>query len=125
MIVKRYVTILICLSFTTLYGIPQNISNKQGDTATMVIPKIALKKEITNPVINLEIYPNPVVDMVYVTGLEGKHTIKIMNALGQVVVSVKGTSSKQELDMSSKPSGMYLIRIELQEKTITRKLIKK
>ena len=125
MIVKRYVFILIYLTFNTLYGFSRVSSAQTGDTATNVVSNIALKKEITLPAPQLEIYPNPVINMVYVTGLEGKHTIKIMNALGQVVVTVKGTSAKQELDLTGKPAGMYLIRIELQEKTITRKLIKK
>jgi hypothetical protein len=108
-----------------LYGLSQGNSNKNGDAATNVVSNIVLKKETTGSAINLEIYPNPVIDVVHVAGLEGKHTITIMNALGQVVVSVKGTSTQQELDLSGKTTGIYLIRIELQEKTITRKLIKK
>ena len=120
---KRFVFILIYLTFTTLCGLSQD-RNNNGDTTTAE-SNIASKKETTNPATNLEIYPNPVIDVVYVNGLEGKHTIKIMNALGQVVVSVKGTSAEQELDLTGKPTGMYLIRIELQGKTITRKLIKK
>ena len=122
---NRFVFILIYLTFTALYGSSQSNNNKTGDTETVVVATITSKKESVLPTTTLEIYPNPVVDLVYVTGLEGKYTIKIMNALGQVVVSVKGTSAKQELDLTGKPPGMYLIRIELQEKTITRKLIKK
>ena len=121
----RLVFIFICLTFNLLCGISQERSSKTGDTATMLQPKIASKSEISGSASQIEIYPNPVVDMVQVTGLEGKYTIKIMNALGQLVVSVKGTSVKQELDLTGKPVGMYLIRIELEEKTITRKIIKK
>jgi len=91
----------ICLSCTTLYG---------GD----------VKSEI-----KCNIYPNPVVDILYITGLEGFYTVKIVDTVGQVVTTIKGTSTELELDMSGKPAGMYLIKIESQGKSITRKLIKK
>lgn len=91
----------------------------------MVASDFASKKEITDPSVNLKIYPNPVVDIVRVTGLEGTYTAKIMDVLGQVVVSEKGSSAELELDLSGKPAGMYLIKIEMQGKTIIRKLIKK
>jgi len=70
-------------------------------------------------------YPNPVKDILYITGLEGFYTIKMVNAVGRVVVSITGTSSEQELDMSGKSAGMYLLKIESQGKSVTRKLIKK
>ena len=115
------------MSCTTLYGLTLNFNKKDSkDNPTTVVTAIASKKEITEPAaINVEIYPNPVEDVVRVTGLEGVHTVKIMNALGQVVVSVKGTSTELELDLNGKPVGIYLIKIEMLGKSITRKLIKK
>ena len=85
----------------------------------------ALEKGDIIPEIKWNIYPNPVVDILRITGLDGCYTIKIVDAVGQIVTSLKGNSSELELDMSAKPSGMYLIRIESQGKSITRKLIKK
>jgi hypothetical protein len=109
-----------------LCGLTLSIGNKDSTGVTAIVSTtIASEKGMTVPEINLEIYPNPVVDIVHVTGLEGVHTVKIINAVGQVVVLVKGTSTELELDMSGKPSGMYLIKIELQGKYVTRKLIKK
>ena len=81
--------------------------------------------EITKPEIKWDIYPNPVVDILHIKGFEGFYTIKMVNAVGQVVVSIKGTSAEVELDMSGKPAGMYLLKIESQGKSITRKLVKK
>jgi len=75
--------------------------------------------------IKCNIYPNPVVDILYITGLEGTYTVKIVDTVGQVVTVVKGTSTELELDMSGKPAGMYLIKIESQGRSMTRKLIKK
>ena len=83
------------------------------------------EKGDVRPEINCNIFPNPVTDILHITGLEGHYTIKMVDAVGQVVASIKGTSAKLEFDMSSKPAGMYLIKIESQGKSITRKLIKK
>ena len=124
--VKRYIIILICLSCTTLYGLTLNINNDAGDTtANVVHTGFSSEKEISNPEIKLSIYPNPVENVVRVTGLEGMYTVKMLDALGQVIASAKGSSTELEFDLSRKPAGMYLIKIESQGKSITRKLIKK
>ena len=81
--------------------------------------------EGVKPEVKWNIFPNPVTDILYITGLEGFYTIKIVDAVGQIVTSEKGISPELELDMSGKPAGMYLIKIESQGKSITRKLIKK
>ena len=83
------------------------------------------EKEDVKPEITWNIYPNPVTGILHITGLEGHYTIKIVDTVGQIVTSIKGTSSELELDMSGKPAGMYLLKIESQGKSITRKLIKK
>ena len=124
--VKRYIIILICLSCTTLYGLTLNINNDAGDTTANVVHiGFSSEKEISNPEIKLSIYPNPVENVVRVTGLEGMYTVKMLDALGQVIASAKGSSAELEFDLSRKPAGMYLIKIESQGKSITRKLIKK
>ena len=81
--------------------------------------------EIAKPEIKWEIYPNPVVDILHIKGLEGFYNIKMMNAVGQVVVSIKGISEEVRIDMNGKPAGMYLLKIESQGKSITRKVVKK
>lgn len=75
--------------------------------------------------VKLTVYPNPVTDVVRINGIEEACVVKVVNVLGQVVASATGTSSELVLDLSSKPSGMYLIRIESQGKTTIRKIIKK
>ena len=82
-------------------------------------------KEDVKSEIKWSFYPNPVEDILYITGLEGFYTIKMVDAVGRVVVSVKGTSSEQEINLNGKPAGMYLLKIESQGKSVIRKLIKK
>jgi len=110
-----------------LYGASLNINIQDvpNDTTSVVGNNRAIGLEITKPEIKWEIYPNPVVDMLHIKGFEGFYTIKIVNAVGQVVVLIKGTSDEVRIDMNGKPAGMYLLKIESQGKSITRKVVKK
>ncbi|MDR2038203.1 MAG: T9SS type A sorting domain-containing protein [Bacteroidales bacterium] len=73
----------------------------------------------------LTVYPNPFVDVVRITGMEGPCTIKIVNILGQTILSETNSLSDMTLDLSNRPSGLYILKIEVKGNTITRKLIKK
>ena len=123
---KRYLIVWICLSCTTLYGLTLSINSKDVKENTVVVNNSkAFEKEDVKPEMNWMIYPNPVVDILHITGLEGFYTIKIVDTVGQLVTFIKGTSIELDLDMNGKPAGMYLIKIESQGRSITRKLIKK
>jgi len=78
-----------------------------------------LKEEI-----QLSVYPNPVTDMVRIAGLEGACTVKIINMMGQVVKLATGNSPELTLHLNDLSSGMYLLRIESQERARTVKIIK-
>jgi len=111
----------------TLYGatLSANYLEVRKHTIAFAYDGGVLDGEDVKTEIKWNIYPNPVVGMLHITGLEGFYTIKIVDTVGQVVTSIKGTSTELELDMSGKPAGMYLIKIESQGRTLTRKLIKK
>ena len=114
------------MSCTTLYGLTLKINSRDVKENTVVVHNSrTFEKEDVKPEVKWNIYPNPVVDILHITGLEGFYTIKIVDAVGQVVKSEKGTSTELDLDMSKNPAGMYMIKIESQGKSITRKLIKK
>jgi hypothetical protein len=102
-----------------------SISDREARDTTTAYGDMSSGKEIAKSELKWSIYPNPVVDIVRITGLEGAYTIKMVDAVGQVVASAKGSSAELEFNLSSKPAGIYLIRIESQGKSITRKLIKK
>ena len=124
---KWYVFIGICFLCSTFCGKSLNINNKdvRENFAMVADDQRIFAKENPKPDVNWSFYPNPVENILYITGLEGHYTIKMVDAVGRVVLSVKGTSTEQELDMSSKPAGMYLLKIESQGKSVIRKLIKK
>jgi hypothetical protein len=70
------------------------------------------------PASQLVVQPNPVQDVVTISGLEGSSelvvVVVVVNALGQVVMtkSLEQTRTSQNamLDVSSLPNGMYLLR---------------
>jgi hypothetical protein len=110
-----------------LYGLTFSIGDKDAKdaTATVAYGDMSSEKVIAKPELKCTIYPNPVMDVVRITGFEGAYTVKMVDAVGQVVASAKGSSDELELDLGGKPAGMYLIKIESQGKSITRKIIKK
>ncbi|GAB5400219.1 MAG: hypothetical protein Aureis2KO_18040 [Aureisphaera sp.] len=71
---------------------------------------------------NLHVFPNPVNDILYVEALDGIEVkaMRLCNELGQVVMSSKVT----QLDLSGLPTGFYLLSIETDKGTITKKLSK-
>ena len=110
-----------------MYGVAQktNYRDERVNVDVVAVNGRTFDKEDIKTEIKWNVFPNPVVDILYITGLEGYYTIKIVDTVGQVVASVNGTSTGVELDMSGKSAGMYLIKIESQGKSVTRKLIKK
>ena len=109
-----------------LYGVTLNNNRNVNVNTAIASGNYSISEnEIAKPEIQWNIYPNPVEDVLHITGLEGFYTIKMIDSVGQLVFSIKGSSAEEKLDMSRKTAGMYLIRIESQGKSITRKLIKK
>jgi subtilisin family serine protease len=71
--------------------------------------------------INLSIYPNPVVDKLFVQGLSIPAKISVYNLLGKLVFS-KTTSS--EINLNNLQSGIYIVKIVDNQKEIVRRFIK-
>jgi len=76
--------------------------------------------EYINP-INLSIYPNPVVDKLFIQGLSIPAKISVYNLLGKLVFS-KTTSS--EINLNNLQSGIYIVKIVDNQKEIVRRFIK-
>ena len=56
---------------------------------------------------NVSVYPNPVMDLVRIEGIEAD-TVQIYNALGQLVKTLQGVN---EVCVKEMPKGVYLMRI--------------
>lgn len=63
---------------------------------------------------SVQIYPNPATDQIHINTslpLDDTYTIKIYNAIGQIVYHAPAVTSKN-INIASYPSGIYLIYIE-------------
>jgi hypothetical protein len=66
---------------------------------------------------NITLFPNPATETLHIAGLNGKNTIVVINALGQMVKTVETENSTEVLNVETIPNGMYQLRI-LQNETI-------
>ena len=71
--------------------------------------------------LDISIYPNPVIDKLFVQGLSNPTKISVYNILGKLVFS-KTTSS--EINVDNLQSGIYILKIVDNQKEIVRRFIK-
>ncbi len=74
---------------------------------------------------NIQIYPNPAINKVYIDCAEIKVLkMQVFNIIGDCVFQSVLTSGTNEVDISSLTTGIYVIRLTGADWTIQRKLIK-
>lgn len=74
---------------------------------------------------DITLYPNPAKNNVTVKGIPTGSTLRLMGHNGQVLQTIKSTSSAQSLNISNLPAGAYIIEvIENNKITETLKMIK-
>ena len=73
---------------------------------------------------NVKVYPNPVKDMLEIRSIESVDKISVYDVVGKLVLSNTPTVVSQNMDMSSLPSGIYLIQITIGDASKTVKVIK-
>lgn len=72
---------------------------------------------------DIKIYPNPVVNMVYIANVE-KSSVEIRNILGQIIYRKDNCHTNAIIDLSKEPSGHYFVKIIRDGITLTRKITK-
>ena len=60
---------------------------------------------------DLNVYPNPVKDILTISGLEGGEIISIFDLSGRLVINTKATNEIEEISVNNLPSGNYFLRI--------------
>ncbi len=79
-------------------------------------------KEIKNA--ELKIYPNPANNIITITGINTKTTIKIFDVLGNLVfASSLNNSQSSTLDISQLSNGVYMLVTETSDKKACKKLV--
>ena len=79
-------------------------------------------RTIEESIIEISLYPNPVSDILNISGNTTELSITIYDILGKQVMRSRIFNS---LDVSSLTDGIYLVELSNSQKTTTRKLIKK
>jgi hypothetical protein len=89
-------------------------------TVTNLVTSVS---DITNL---FKIYPNPTKGMINISSKENIETIEVYNNLGDLIYSKKNTQNTQELyklDISGNASGIYMIRLKLNNQIVNHKII--
>ena len=77
----------------------------------------------TNDYVNLKVtlYPNPVQNIITISGIKEKATIQIYNNIGAKVLEKEFTGeTKLEIDL---PSGIYYAKIDSSDKSVVKKIL--
>jgi tRNA A37 threonylcarbamoyltransferase TsaD len=82
---------------------------------------VAANKSIRENLTNVSIYPNPVVDKLFIQGLSGSTKVSIYNVLGKLVLSKINSS---EIHLDNLEGGIYIINIRDENRETVLKFIK-
>ena len=72
-----------------------------------------------------QVYPNPVEDKLYISGIENDASIRIFDLLGKQVFSSTKHHTNEAIDVSKLETGVYLVKVNDGENSFTQKTIKK
>jgi hypothetical protein len=77
----------------------------------------------TNDLIDFSLYPNPTDSHLTISLIDEKATYEIVSFLGQIVQS--GTLSQEGIDVSELGAGVYILKVNRGQQTVSKKFIKK
>ena len=112
--VERTATITI----TTMGGVGDDASETVNITQSEGTPPLKV-----SPDNSLTLYPNPTTGKLTIEGISGDVQIYLHDFVGKEVFTSSLTSSRNTIDLSHLPSGMYVITLQGEDKTMTEVLI--
>ncbi len=81
---------------------------------------------VTDENINsLEIFPNPVTDILTIQAQETISKISIFNQIGQLVKEINPNLNNTQMDLSNLNNGIYFVKVEAGDNTNTKRIVKK
>lgn len=111
-----YNTILPFTDFTSIDSLSKYSPVKELDTSKLIQ---AYKKEVET----ITIYPNPSFGNFTLTSSSPIEFIEILDATGKILVRQKGTTElMNEINITSFPTGNYIIRVKIKEAVLQRKI---
>jgi len=92
-----------------------------GDEVIIVdysISNVTGKEYIKNS--QIELFPNPTVGIIHLTGLEKGQTIQMLNSVGKVVSTVEVQNPHEVLSIDNQPAGFYVIVVSNKDRLVGR-----
>ncbi len=113
------------------YAIAQNYVKTNGDGIASIYGSLTVKffpegtASLTTDINNrFSIYPNPASNYLNINGLKGDANIYIYTISGKEVIQYKTNQSLPQLNISSLENGIYLIKLETNNKYLFMKFVK-
>ena len=70
------------------------------------------------------IYPNPINNLLNLKAAQNIDALEVYNLLGQNVLASKPNASQLQMDMSTLPTGLYVMKATIGNQTVTYKIVK-
>ena len=116
------------------YAVTLKTTNSFGNNTVTKTSYIIVTKttgiDVTTSTAKLKVYPNPTTGLAEISisePLESEYKIEVYNYLGSLLQTYvkQKTESLSTIDLSGVPSGIYLIKITIKDKTFGSRIIKK
>lgn len=72
----------------------------------------------------VSVYPNPTSSVLNIEAKKDIFSVKLNDVSGKSILSKKSNSLKEKLNIQHLPKGVYILTVEMKDKTITKKIIK-
>lgn len=82
-----------------------------------------MTSSISNPISEIQLYPNPTNDIIQILGTDEKLFFEIFNASGSKILD--GNTINNQISLSTLPNAVYIINLHIGNKIIPQKIIKK
>jgi len=96
-------TYIVCLHIYTPCG-----QDEKCDTVTIAATGITATGSSLDRV---NVYPNPTKDQLYISGITGMVSVKLMTLTGSILQEATFTQNNAQLDISNLPSGIYMMQL--------------
>jgi hypothetical protein len=116
----------IYLDTTNYRCIISNASFCRDTSASAILVINTSLSNIIHSIGQINLFPNPVNKnlTVQLSGINNFNYVELINQFGQIVSKQKFISDKLFFDMGDLPSGIYILKIQSEENTIYKKIIK-
>lgn len=107
-------------SITVLFTSDGGVT-EQGWIAAVECTQLSVED---NNISELEIYPNPTSSILNIDAKKEIISVKLNDVSGKSVLNKKSNALKEKLNIGHLPKGVYVLTVEMKDKTVTKKIIK-